>query len=100
VRREISEVFQCTSDITARKTKKAPTILTSSITFGAADGVTCLPAGQTGPKNAIALAGKAAISVPATIMDTENTLRPDVGDLEMAPLTGTVWMTARPESTK
>jgi len=97
----LTPVAQCSKDISARKAKNTPQSLTNSITFGAADGVTDRPAGQTRSKTATAFAGKTAISMPATITKTESAVNAGVGELGSAPLLGTtVWLTACPVSTR
>jgi hypothetical protein len=72
---------QCSKDISARKAKNTPQSLSTSITLGAADGVTDRPAGQTCPKTASAFAGKTAISMPATTTKIESAVIPGVGVL-------------------
>ena len=92
---------QCSKDISARKAKNTPQSLTNIVTFGTADGVTDRPAGQTRSKTARAFAGKAAISMPATITKTESAVIPGVGVLGSVPLVGgNVCVVARPVSTR
>lgn len=97
----LTPAAQCSKDMSARTAKKTPDSLTNSITFGAADGVTDRPAGQTRSKTATALAGKTAISMPAATMKTESAVNAGVGELGSAPLTAAaVWLTTCPVSTR
>ena len=64
-----------------KKARNAPQSLTNSITFGAAEGVTDRPAGQTRSKTASAFAGKTAIRIPATTTKIESAVIPGAGVL-------------------
>jgi hypothetical protein len=96
----LTPVAQCSKDISARKAKNPPKSLTNSITFGAADGATDRPAGQTCSKTATAFAGKTAISTPAMITKAESAFNAGVGELESALTGSAVWLTARPVTTR
>src|SRR5581483_4471890 len=92
---------QWIKDMNARTAKNTPQSLITSITFGAADGVTDRPAGQTYPKTASAFAGKTAIRIPATTTKIESAVIPGAGVLGSVPLAeGSVWIVARPVSTR
>jgi hypothetical protein len=79
---------QCTKEIIARKAKNRPQSRVTSISLGAADGVTDRPASQKRSKIAVAFAGKTAISMPATITKIESAVKPGAEELVGAVLTG------------